>query len=90
MVGATRAFISKPLAIRAIINGAVSAGIAMLLVYLVIALAESYVPWLSVVRSSGTLFLLFLVLLLIGVTITFLSTYRSVSKYLRMKLDELY
>lgn len=90
MVGATRGFISKPLAIRAIINGAISAAIAILLVYVLITVAENFVPWLQNVRSSTTLLLLFLVLLLIGITITFLSTWRSVSKYLRMKLDELY
>jgi cell division transport system permease protein len=90
MVGATRSFISKPLAIRAIVNGAISAGIAILLIYILISVAEGFVPWLKVVRSSSTLIMLFLVLMLIGITITFLSTYRSVSKYLRMKLDELY
>lgn len=90
MVGATRSFISKPLAIRAIINGAISAAIAIVLIYILIRVAEGFIPWLKVVRSSSTLIILFLVLILIGVTITFLSTYRSVSKYLRMKLDELY
>jgi cell division transport system permease protein len=34
--------------------------------------------------------ILFVVLILIGITITLFSTYRSVLKYLRMKLDELY
>jgi cell division transport system permease protein len=34
--------------------------------------------------------LLFLALFLIGISITLFSTYRSVLKYLRMKLDELY
>jgi cell division transport system permease protein len=90
MVGATRGFISKPLAIRAIVNGAISAAIAIALVYILILVAEGIVPWLQNVRSGSTLILLFLVLLLIGITITFLSTWRSVSKYLRMKLDELY
>jgi cell division transport system permease protein len=90
MVGATRQFISRPLTIRAIVNGAISAGIAILLIYVVILVAENFIPWLKVVRSSSTLFLLFLALMLIGITITFLSTWRSVSKYLRMKLDELY
>jgi cell division transport system permease protein len=90
MVGATRQFIAKPLAIRAIINGAISAAIAIVLIYILISVAEGFIPWLGVVRSSSTLFLLFFVLLLIGIAITFLSTYRSVSKYLRMKLDELY
>ena len=90
MVGATRGFISKPLAIRAVINGAISAAIAIVLVYILISVAENFVPWLQNVRSSYTLLLLFLGLLLIGITITFLSTWRSVSKYLRMKLDDLY
>jgi cell division transport system permease protein len=34
--------------------------------------------------------MLFIALILIGITITVFSTYRSVRKYLRMKLDELY
>ena len=90
MVGATRQFIARPLTLRAIINGAISAVIAIVLIYILISVAEGFVPWLKVVRSSSTLLLLFLALILIGITITFLSTWRSVSKYLRMKLDELY
>jgi cell division transport system permease protein len=90
MVGATRQFIARPLTIRAIINGAISAAIAIALIFVLITVAENFVPWLSVVRSSSTLLLLFLALVIIGITITFLSTWRSVSKYLRMKLDELY
>lgn len=90
MVGATRQFIARPLTIKAITNGAISAGIAILLIYILIVVAEGFIPWLRVVRSSSTLFLLFFALLLIGITITVFSTYRSVSKYLRMKLDELY
>ena len=90
MVGATRQFIARPLTIRAIINGAISAAIAIVLIYILISVAEGFVPWLKVVRSSSTLILLFLGLILIGITITFFSTWRSVSKYLRMKLDELY
>lgn len=90
MVGATRQFIARPLTIRAIINGAISAGIAILLIYIVMVVAENFIPWLSVVRSSSTLLLLFVMLIIIGITITFFSTWLSVSKYLRMKLDDLY
>jgi cell division transport system permease protein len=90
MVGATRWFIAKPLGVRAIINGAVSAAIAMTLVFLVIRFAESQFADLVLLRDTGRLFLLFLILLVIGILITLTSTYRSVLKYLRMKLDELY
>ena len=90
MVGATRWFIAKPLNVRAIINGAVSAVIAIVLLYLVIVTAERFLPDLRALHDNGLLFMLFIALILIGITITLFSTYRSVRKYLRMKLDELY
>jgi cell division transport system permease protein len=34
--------------------------------------------------------LLFLALIVMGIGITFFSTHRSVTKYLKMKLDDLY
>lgn len=90
MVGATRWFIAKPLNIRAIINGAVSAVIAIVLVYAVIRIAYRFLPDLQALQDTNLLLLLFLLLLIIGITITLFSTYRSVRKYLRMQLDELY
>jgi cell division transport system permease protein len=90
MVGATRGFIARPLNIRAIINGAFSAVIAIALIYILITIAGNLVPEIKVVHSNSTLILLFAVLILIGITISLFSTYRSVLKYLRMKLDELY
>jgi cell division transport system permease protein len=90
MVGATRWFIAKPLNVRAIINGAISGVIAILLVYFVILTAERFLPDLKALHDNGLLFSLFFALIIIGITITVFSTHRSVLKYLRMKLDELY
>jgi cell division transport system permease protein len=90
MVGATRWFIAKPLNIRAVVNGAISALIAIVLLYLVITTAENLLPDLKALHDNGLLIMLFIALILIGITITVFSTYRSVQKYLRMKLDELY
>ncbi len=90
MVGATRWFIAKPLNIRAIINGAISAVIAIALVYVIILVAQGYFPDLALLHDNGMLLLLFFILLILGISITLFSTYRSVLKYLRMKLDELY
>jgi len=90
MVGATRWFIAKPLNIRAIINGAISAVIAIVLVYFVILTAERFLPDLKALHDNVLLFSLFFALIIIGITITVFSTHRSVLKYLRMKLDELY
>jgi cell division transport system permease protein len=91
MVGATRGFIARPLNIRAIINGAISAVIAIVLVYLSTLVAENFLPFeLRELQDTKTLLLLFLVLMILGIAITLFSTHRSVIKYLRMKLDELY
>jgi len=90
MVGATRWFIARPLNIRAIINGAISAVIASILVYVVVLAAQRFLPDLAALQDNTLLVLLFIALIIIGISITLFSTYRSVLKYLRMKLDELY
>ena len=90
MVGATTGFISKPMNIRAIINGAISAIIAISIIFGIILLFENFVPYLKDLRDNNKLIILFLTLLVLGIGITLFSTYRSVLKYLRLKLDELY
>ena len=90
MVGATRWYIAKPLNIRAIINGAISGVIATAIVYLLMLLAESFFDGFRTLRDTQSLLLLGLVLIVLGICITVFSTHRSVLKYLRMKLDELY
>lgn len=90
MVGATRWFIAKPMNIRAIINGAVSGIIAVAVVWLLVYIAESNIPWLRTIHDTTSLVMLFGGLILLGICITLLSTHRSVLKYLKMKLDDLY
>ena len=90
MVGATRGFIAKPLNIKAIINGAISGVIASVVLYLIILVLEKYIDWLSTIHDTGLLFLLFFILIILGIGITLFSTNRSVLKYLKMKLDDLY
>jgi len=90
MVGATTGFISKPMNIRAIINGAIAALIAIGIIFGLILLFENFVPYLRDLRDNNKLIMLFLALLVLGIGITVFSTYRSVLKYLRLKLDELY
>jgi cell division transport system permease protein len=90
MVGATRWFIARPMNSRAIINGAVSGVIAIVAVFLLILVAENYIPGVKVLHDNTTLILLFVVLIVLGICITLFSTHRSVIKYLKMKLDDLY
>jgi cell division transport system permease protein len=90
MVGATRGFISRPLNLRALINGLISSGIAIFLLIIIIGWAESRVPELKAIRSIELNLLLFGGITLLGVGISVYSTHRSVLKYLKMKLDDLY
>lgn len=90
MVGATRGFIARPLNIRAIINGLIAAMIAIIAVMGFILLAENFVPWIKQLRDTTNLGLIIAGILVLGVTISLASTHRSVLKYLRIKLDDLY
>jgi len=90
MVGATRNFIATPMDIRAIINGLISALIAIAILFGLIEWAESQFPQLKAIHSNSLTIILFGGLILIGVSISVFSTHRSVVKYLRMKLDDLY
>lgn len=90
MVGATRNFIAKPMNIRAIINGLISSGIAILIISLVIYIGERVVPELRSIRDFSIISILFLSIIILGVGISWYSTHRSIMKYLKMKLDDLY
>lgn len=90
MVGATRSFIAKPMTARAIANGTISAIIAIAVIFGIISFFESYLPALKAIKDIRLLVLLFITLIGIGIGISVISTYRSVLKYLKMKLDDLY
>lgn len=90
MVGATRGFITKPMNIKAIINGLISAAIAIAILFGIMKWAEVEFPMLKVMNNTNLMFILFAALIVLGVGISFYSTHRSVIKYLKMKLDDLY
>ncbi len=90
MVGATRGFISRPLELRAFINGLISGLLAVGGLIAIIFFAENQLPYLKALRDYPMLLMLFIVIILLGIFISFFSTHRSVLKYLKMKLDDLY
>ncbi|HNP53137.1 MAG TPA: permease-like cell division protein FtsX [Ferruginibacter sp.] len=90
MVGATRWFIAKPIDQRAIINGLISSGIAIVAIWGTIIFLENLYPAFKLLHDSTGMMFLFLFIIVLGITISLASTHRSVIKYLRMKLDDLY
>jgi cell division transport system permease protein len=90
MVGATRWFIAKPMDIRALINGLISGLIAVAGILAIIIFTEGWIPEIKALRDYTLLSLLFAAIILLGLLISLGSTHRSVIKYLKMKLDDLY
>jgi len=90
MVGATRWFIAKPLDLRAIVNGIISAIISIAILVGLLKWAVSQFPQMGVLVDNKLMVVLFVGMVIIGVGISFFSTHRSVMKYLRTRLDNLY
>lgn len=90
MVGATRWFIARPLNIRAIINGLIASGMAIAAVLGSLLLLEKVIPEMSSLRDGKSILFVVIGILVLGVSITLISTNRSILKYLKMKLDDLY
>jgi cell division transport system permease protein len=90
LVGADRKFVTRPYMGRAVVNGFISAIIAIVILSLLIIFAQKEFPDLGVLQNMMLTGALFVVLVLLGVFISWFSTYRAVLKYLKMKLEELY
>lgn len=90
MVGATRWFISKPFVQRAVINGLISGVLAVIFLLFVKAFAEVNVPELKALKNPTLLSMLMVGMIIAGVLISLISTHRSVIKYLKVTVDDLY
>lgn len=90
MVGATRGFIVKPINKQAIMNALIASGVAIALVCCLIYISERLLDFAVQLRDNQSLMFLFLGIIVLGVLISLVSTHRSVIKYLKMKLDDLY
>jgi cell division transport system permease protein len=90
MVGATRSFITRPFDQRAFINGLLSGIVAVIGLWVVMSFAKSQLPVLVLLNDPYLLAILMLSLIILGIIISMISTHRSVVKYLKMHIDDLY
>ena len=90
MVGATRWFIAKPFDISAIVSGAISAAIASIAIFGLRSLLLSRYPEMYAFEDVRLFVGLLLLVLVLGVLISLFSTHRSVYKYLKLKVEDLY
>ncbi len=90
LVGASWDFISRPYIRKGIRNGLISAMIAITALVFLMFIILNDIPELKAIRNPLALGILFLLLIFLGVTISGFSSYYTVKKYLRTKIDDLY
>lgn len=90
LVGATPFFIKKPFLRRAFIHGIIGGIIAYVLVLILAKGFAIWIPELNAFDYIGSVLGLGFVILVLGISINTISAYIAVSKYLYMRLDDLY
>jgi len=90
LVGATRRFISKPFIWKGILQGVISAFIAILLLAGIIYVSQRELPELVNLQDIDLYLSLFLIVIILGIIISWFSNYFAVRKYIRLKTDYLY
>lgn len=90
LVGASWGFISRPYLLRAVGHGFIGSVVAVVGLGLLLLWTRSLVPELGLVQDGALFAALFGGLLVLGVVIYLLSTWRVVNKYLKMRVDDLY
>lgn len=90
LVGAKRMTIQKPFIFKGIMQGIWASIFAILILGGVIYVAYTRIPGLIEINEPLYYGYLFGILILIGVFFTWLSTFFSVRKYIKMKIDKLY
>ena len=90
LVGATESFIRKPFLISGIISGLWAALIALLLLVITMFSASRQLPELVIMQDVRLYAILFLIVSILGIVISWISTFFAVKKYLRLKADYLY
>ncbi|GHS86273.1 cell division protein FtsX [Bacteroidia bacterium] len=90
LVGATRRFISKPFIRRGITQGIVGAFVSCSLIAAGLVLLHNYLPDVFSIQNIDFYLLLFVVLFVISLLLTWLSSFFSVRRFLKMDSDRIY
>ncbi len=90
LVGAFPSFIKRPFLIRAIITGLCSGMVASIMILIVLEYTNIKSEALARIQEPKEIFTVLFIVIILGILIDVLGTYISVSKYLKMPLDELY
>ena len=90
LVGATGSFIRRPFLAQGVATGIVSAILAIGMLSAIIFWAQSEITSFLSTEMLHTILISFGVMILSGVVITLIATYLSVTRYLRLNVDDMF
>ena len=90
LVGATRAFISKPFIFKGLRQGIIAGILAGFLLGGLLYMATRFIPDLLELQDENVLLLLFSGVILVGVIISSFSAFLAVMRYLHLRTSDLY
>ncbi|WP_411893236.1 cell division protein FtsX [Winogradskyella sp. A2] len=90
MVGATKSFIRKPFIRKSVQLGIIGAILALMGMAVVLYYLDLTFPELELLRNTILIITLFIGIFLLGVVITWISTFIATQRFLNLKTDQLY
>ncbi|GAB1419469.1 permease-like cell division protein FtsX [Bacteroidales bacterium] len=90
LVGATESFIKRPFVLNGILQGIIGALLALVLLGVLLFFAMNAIPELVQLQDLRVLGLLSALIVLMGATLTGISTHFALHKYLRTSTDKLF
>ena len=90
LVGATQGFIRRPFLWKGVMQGFIAALLAIAGLIGLLHLSQKELPELAALQNIDYIAILFGLILLLGIIISYISNFFAVRKYLRIKTDYLY
>ena len=90
MVGATKTFIRRPFVWKSVQLGIIGAVVALIGMAIVLYYLDISFPELELLRNTIMIISLFVGIFLLGIVITWISTFIATQRFLNLKTDQLY
>jgi len=90
LVGATKNFIRKPFILVAALHGLIASFIAIIILLAILYYAQKEIPEIVILRNYTEFGFVLIAMVAVGIFITAISTLFAVSRYLRLKIYDLY
>ncbi|MFA4851934.1 MAG: permease-like cell division protein FtsX [Bacteroidales bacterium] len=90
LIGATENFIRRPFLLQGLLQGIAGSVIALILLGFTLYFVQKEVPELQKLQDAALFIKLFIFVTVLGIIISWASTYMAVRKYLKIKTDYLY